>query len=127
MATEAGVIMGDLTKNFSRHEFACKCGCGFDTVDFELLTILQELRDHFGAPVIINSANRCKEDNLRVGGADNSQHLRGRAVDFVVEDVEPHRVQDYLIRQHSGRFGVGYGVTFTHFDTRTVGPARWSY
>ena len=25
--------MGDLSENFSRSEFECKCGCGFATVD----------------------------------------------------------------------------------------------
>ena len=29
--------MGDLTKNISRYEIACKCGCGFDTIDIEVV------------------------------------------------------------------------------------------
>ena len=41
--------MGDLTSNLSRHEFACECGCGFDTVDFELVTVIQKACNHFEA------------------------------------------------------------------------------
>ena len=37
--------MGTVSKNFSRSEFACKCGCGFDAVDVDLLAGLQALRD----------------------------------------------------------------------------------
>ena len=32
--------MGDLTKNFSRSEFACKCGCGFDDIDLVLQSVI---------------------------------------------------------------------------------------
>lgn len=28
--------MGDLTKNFNRFEFACKCGCGFDDIELQV-------------------------------------------------------------------------------------------
>ena len=43
--------MGDLSENFSRHEFACKCGCGNDTVDAELIRVLQSVRARFGKPI----------------------------------------------------------------------------
>lgn len=116
--------MGDLSKNFSRHEFACKCGCGFDTVDAELLRILQSVRDHFGRAVTITSACRCETHNARVGGTSGSQHLRGRAGDIVVSGVEPVMVADYINRMDSERNGIGRYSDFTHVDTRT-GRARW--
>ena len=64
--------MGDLTKNLSRKEFECECGCGFDTVDFELASIIQEAVDYFtwayseDVYVIITGGNRCVEHNEKV-------------------------------------------------------------
>ena len=70
--------------HFKRSEFACKCGCGFDTVDTEIMPIIEYVRMHFDKPVVINSACRCEKHNAAVGGSKNSQHLRGRAVDIRV-------------------------------------------
>jgi hypothetical protein len=35
--------MGDLTANLSESEFHCKCGCGHNVANPELVKILQEL------------------------------------------------------------------------------------
>jgi uncharacterized protein YcbK (DUF882 family) len=117
--------MGDLSKDFSRHEFACKDGCGFDTVDAELIDVLQRLRDHFCRRVTINSGCRCDKRNKAVGGAENSQHKLGRAADIVVDGFPPESVQHYLEGQYPGVYGIGRYNTFTHIDTRSNGPARW--
>ena len=37
--------MGDLTANFNRSEYACKCGCGKDNIKDELATKVQLVRD----------------------------------------------------------------------------------
>jgi uncharacterized protein YcbK (DUF882 family) len=115
--------MGDLTKNFSRSEYACKCGCGFDTVDYDLVMIHQQIRDHFGSSVTITSACRCDEHNARCGGADNSQHKDGRAGDIIVYGVSPEEVGMYC--EEIGVPGVGIYDDFTHTDSRSNGPARW--
>lgn len=116
--------MGDLTQNFSRHEFACKCGCGQDTVDWATLELLEVIRKAFGdRPITILSGNRCPKHNAAVGGAKDSQHLRSRAADIVVEGATPAEVFDYLDGWHEG--GLGSYETFTHVDTRTAGRARW--
>ena len=115
--------MGDISDNLSRSEFACQCGCGFDTVDTDLVRIVQYIRDFFGAPVTINSGCRCVSHNAAVGGGDKSQHLYGRAADIVVDGVHPDAVYD--IADEMGIGGVGKYDTFTHVDSRTNGPARW--
>ena len=74
--------MGDLTKNFSRREFACHCGCGFDDIDLRLVDILQTLRDYAGVPLHVNSGCRCTEYNKKVGGVDKSWHTKGKAADI---------------------------------------------
>jgi uncharacterized protein YcbK (DUF882 family) len=116
--------MGDISRHFNRSEFACKCGCGYDTVDAELLTILESVRDAFGQPVSINSASRCEEHNKRVGGSKNSQHLLGRAADIVVRNTSPIEVHNYVKLMYPLSLGLGSYENFTHIDTRT-GKARW--
>ena len=113
------------SKYFSRSEFACKCGCGFDTVDTELLIVLETIRGHFAAPVYIASGCRCGIYNRRIAGALHSQHIKGRAADIYIKTVAPEIVQGFLESRYPGKFGIGRYETFTHIDTRTGPPARW--
>lgn len=117
--------MGDLSEHFSRSEFACKDGCGFDTVDVDTLALLEEIRDHFMSPVVITSACRCPEHNRAEGGAKNSQHLMGRAADIKIKGVAPIEIAEFAetLMPHSG--GIGIYTGFCHVDTRT-GKARWN-
>jgi uncharacterized protein YcbK (DUF882 family) len=110
---------------FKRKEFACKCGCGFATVDVELLDVLENVREHFGSPVTINSACRCDAHNKAVGGADGSKHKLGIAADIVVKGFEPKEVADYVQNVLGDSCGLGRYKTFTHVDVRSGGAARW--
>ena len=47
--------------------------------------LLDSIRDRFAVPVIVTSGYRCKRLNKLVGGVDNSQHVKGEAVDFYFE------------------------------------------
>lgn len=118
--------MGDLTTNFSREEFACKCGCGFDQIASDTVHICQAIRHHFDAPVTITSACRCPTHNAAVNGSEKSQHVVGTAADVVVSGVEAAEVYAFL-EENSTVFGVG-GLGsyrhFTHLDTRNR-RARW--
>ena len=114
---------------FDRSEFACQCGCKFDTVDAELLNALTYIREHFNKPVRINSGCRCLKHNAAVGGAmpnadgvGGSQHLYGRAADITVDDVDAAEV--YALAEQMEVGGLGDYSRFTHLDTRT-GFARW--
>ena len=116
--------MGDLTKNLSRHEFACKCGCGFDTADIETVAVIQDVCDHFKCRVTITSPCRCESHNKAVGGSPRSQHLRGRAADCKFKEVSPQEVFDYLDNKYPDQYGFGVYSTFNHIDTRSS-KARW--
>lgn len=118
--------MTKISEHFTREEFACKCkNCSQDTVDSELLKILEHVRSHFDSPVIINSANRCRGYNEEIGGSKNSQHIYSRAADIVVKGHSPAEVQELLESFMKGWGGIGSYETFTHVDTRSNGPARW--
>jgi len=111
-----------LTENFSRSEFCCKCGCGFDDINQTIVDLLQQVRDFFDAPVKITSGCRCPEHNKTVGGSPNSQHLLGTAADFKVRHVPPSVVHEFCEGLNPG--GLGSYPTFTHMDCRH-GRARW--
>lgn len=44
--------------------------------------LLDPIRERFAVPMIITSGYRCERVNELVGGVDNSQHMKGEAVDF---------------------------------------------
>ncbi len=104
--------MGDLTKRLSRSEFACRCGCGFDTVDHALPYILEEAADYFEDTIIravrvrihINSGCRCPEYNREIGGSEKSQHTLGRAADFTLS-----------IEKADGGYARGYMHALTYW------------
>jgi uncharacterized protein YcbK (DUF882 family) len=111
-------------KHFTRSEFACRCGCGFDTVDVETIKVLDDLRDCFEQPVHITSGCRCYKYNREVGGQLRSQHVFGRGADVVVHNVSPITVYAYLDSKYKDQYGIGKYQDFTHVDTRTK-KARW--
>ena len=117
-------MFNQLTDHFQRSEFACKCGCGFDTVDTSTLMVLHSLRQHFGAPVIINSGCRCPAYNKSIGGVPDSQHVLVRAADILVAGVDPIEVHDWLETRFPNA-SLGLYPSFVHVDTRSGGPARW--
>ena len=130
-----------LTKNFKSTEFDCKGkGCCSETpIHSVILEILQEARDYFGASVKINSAYRCEEYNAKVAGASkNSQHMKGLAVDIVVNKgkVHPVSVARYFEKKFEekgieGRIGCytfdDKGSGFVHLDVRGTASSRAFY
>lgn len=115
--------MGDLSEHFSRYEFACKCGCGLDTIDAETLNLCEVVREIEGKPITPNSGHRCYFHNKAVEGGPNSQHLHGRAADLPVSD--PKKVYDKLCNRYPNKYGFGRYKSFVHVDARSNGPARW--
>lgn len=88
-------------KYFTREEFRCKCGgkyCnGFPAEPQEgMVRAIDNVREHFGKAIIPNSGVRCKVHNANVGGASNSRHLYGKAVDFHVPGKTAAQVLAYL-------------------------------
>ena len=129
--------MGNLTKNISRYELACSCGCGFTSMDFETINIVQEACDHFAGEqgvgkvmLTINSAARCLTYNRKPvskggpGSNNKSQHPLANAMDFSISGVSPLEVYEYLNNKYPTQYGIGRYVEFTHFDSRNY-KARW--
>jgi len=116
-----------LSKNFVRGEFRCKCGCGFDAVDWQLVESLQMVRDTTGRPVVINSACRCEAHNRAIGGKRYSQHLYGKAADIRIPGYTIPQVEAVINGIEAFRNGgIGVYKDFIHCDVRNTGKARWN-
>lgn len=109
--------MGDMTKNFDRSEFKCHC-CETNLVKFQLVNILQTIRDHFDVPIAVLSGTRCAKHNRAVGGARGSKHMLGEAADIKVSGVKPKDVATYAKTLMPNFGGIKAYPTFTHIDIR---------
>jgi len=118
--------MGDISKNFNRAEFHCKCGsCKPIAVDAELVNVLQELREHTAQPITITSSYRCEVHNEHVGGVPSSKHRLGIAADIQVKGFTPKDIAMYLRNSYPDKYGIGEYHDFVHIDVRS-GCARWT-
>lgn len=113
-----------LTKDFRVREFRCKDGSDKILIDTDLVNLLQQIRDAFGRAVTINSAYRTSAHNKRVGGASNSQHVKGTAADIRVQGIPPFAVAAWM-EQHIksvGKHACGYYPIslFCHVDVRAT-------
>lgn len=109
--------MAQLSKNFTSEEFACKCGCGYDTPDPELIRMLQSARDLYGKSMIISSGCRCIKHNRTVGGATNSAHITGKAADILTPTgADRYLIIKALIQAGFERLGINFNKKFIHVD-----------
>ena len=61
------------------------------------LNLISLLAHAYGATIRVTSGYRCRRLNQAVGGVKNSLHMQGRAVDFVVSNIEAkHKLHDAL-------------------------------
>lgn len=120
--------MMQLSKNFDSSEFACGCGCGYDSVSIELVNGLQKLRDLIDKPVNVTSGCRCKKHNEAIGGSPNSYHLLGMAADVTVWGMDPrslYHYAEYIGMFRNGGIGIYPENGFVHVDMRGD-YARWA-
>jgi hypothetical protein len=116
--------------NFTKAEFACKCGqyhapyCDGYPHEIQplLVRIAQRARDHFGKPIDIVSGLRCDQHNADSGGVWNSQHKYGEAADIRVRGVSQKTVLDWFLTQPDVRYAYAIdGSENVHYDIQPVG------
>jgi hypothetical protein len=114
--------------HFKSDELECGCGCGLNNVKPELLDKLERARTLLGVPIVIFSASRCPAHNAAAGGARNSEHLTGEAVDVhcYSDDVRFHMLR---IAFELGFARVGIGRAFLHLGISQTHPQGvvWTY
>ena len=108
---------GPVSPHFKAKEFQSKDGSEYLLIATELIEILEKIRSHFNAPVIINSGYRTPSWNSKVNGAGNSYHCKGMAADIVVKrhsSLEVAKYADSIMKQG----GIIKYSNFTHIDVR---------
>lgn len=58
--------------------------------------IIQPLEQHFKKTLNISSFYRSPFLNKQIGGATNSQHLKGQAIDFTIGGISNHEIFNYI-------------------------------
>jgi len=86
--------------------------------------LAQEIRQHFGKPVKINSGYRCKAYNKAISGAAVSQHMFGKALDIRINGVPPAKIAAWMDATYPHKYGRGLYHSFAHIDVRE-GYAKW--
>ena len=116
----------NLSANFKVKEFACRDGADKVLIDVDLVAKLQDLRTYLNKPITITSGYRTDSYNKQCGGADNSYHLKGQAVDIYCSGVKPIVIA--LWAEFNGLGGIGVYLDrsqeFVHIDTRQ-NKYRW--
>ena len=72
-------------KHFKKEEFSCRCGCGLNIINKDLVKKLDKARDLANTSFFITSACRCISHNNSIKGSITSSHLDGLAVDIDIE------------------------------------------
>jgi len=91
----------NLTTNFKIEEFQCRGEKIPDKYIDNILRLaieLQKVRDIIKKPIIITSGYRCVKHNKLAGGAKNSYHLYGLAVDSHAKGMDLEEYMTYLIK-----------------------------
>lgn len=101
---------------FNPSEFTCKGVPCLDRMNPAFLAKLVALRERCKFPFRLNSTWRSLSQNKDVGGANNSMHLYGRAVDIAVQSSQDRAT---LIREALD-MGLSVGVmeNAIHVDDR---------
>ena len=127
--------MGDLTKNFSRTEFACR-HCGRMDIPMSSIERLQRVRDRVGHFLRVSSGYRCPAHNNAVSKSGPDGPHTKAAFDVRVFGAEAYHVVVAAIAE--GFTGIGVSQTgpleerFVHLDDiddadGSPRPNLWSY
>lgn len=96
----------NISRNFTLGEFVPEDRAAFLRLDAwartkaitnfgKIAYALEAIRKDLSEPIHITSGWRSKEHNRSVGGAVNSDHMSGLAVDFNVDNLQPRAVYEH--------------------------------
>jgi peptidase M15-like protein len=133
MAEVEETLSGEITPHFTWGEAKCHCGkCpGWGNAETQrqiraTAAWAEKVRIALGnVPMRVNSWYRCPVYNRQIGGASDSQHLQGKAIDFGCKTLSPRTVQQILRKRRDLVIGLGSYSGFTHADRRDGPPATW--
>jgi len=115
-----------VSENFKVREFASGCGSDVVLLDERLPKVLQTIRELLGNKSIsVSSGYRTPDHNARIGGAKNSNHMRGMAADLQQKGTDQEtmcRAAETALAKHKIPGSIIKYPTFVHVDTS---PTRY--
>jgi uncharacterized protein YcbK (DUF882 family) len=96
-----------------------------ETRAVELAEAFEALRAAVGLPLVVLSAYLTRAYNRAVGGAPNSQHLQGRALDLAPPDGWSPIALLAVTQDIPAIRGLGLYDTFVHIDVRPAPRVVW--
>lgn len=113
--------------NYSEFDSPDVQGSG-QLMDKELLDMLDDVRDKFDKPIHINSGFRTPAHNEAVGGAENSSHLKGLAVDIACDNsIDRFDLINCLLDVGFSRIGVAKTFIHADIDFDKSNGVMWTY
>ena len=105
---------------FTQDELRCK-GTDECNMDEEFMEMLVSLRYAYDKPMVISSGYRDASYNQVIGGAKNSPHLSGKAVDVLVSGKDAYELMSLAMEKGFSGIGVSqrgpHESRFIHIDT----------
>jgi len=99
-----------------------------ESIDPALILALEKLERESGLELEFSSGYRCKACNAAAGGAKNSAHLRGRAVDILCNtSSERYQIVQLAVELNFRRIGVGRNIIHLDIDTSLPQDVFWLY
>jgi uncharacterized protein YcbK (DUF882 family) len=124
MSEDKGLNPKMLTKHFSKREMACP-HCQVCLMRDQFMLQLEALRTSMNRALTVSSGYRCPDHNRSIGGAKNSQHLKGNAADISTAGMTEEEIKQLIEIAKTLFTAVVKGPGFVHVD---LGPSRsWSY
>lgn len=112
--------------NFKPEEFTMDGLNVFDDMNEKFLLKLDNVREVFGQPMIITSSYRNERYNKKIGGADSSMHLLGRAVDVRIDKYSGKQIRKLIHILSCMDLTYGIDKQFIHIDDRES-STMWIY
>lgn len=91
---------------------------------YVLATTLEAVRKLYNKPINISSGYRCPMLNKAVGGAENSAHKLGLAVDFVISGIALKDIVRDIVASDIAFDQLIFEGTWIHLGLRTDKPQR---
>jgi uncharacterized protein YcbK (DUF882 family) len=115
--------MGDISNNFSYSEFIGNVKLNQVPINARMSIeklvkeVLQPARDILGTSIQITSGWRSEEHNRLIGGAKDSQHIKGTACDLIIPRMTGIQSFEFFAKHFGNKIG-GLGL---YADERTTG------
>lgn len=115
-------------KYFKRSEFTCKCGCGLNIIQPQVVKILDLLRGDCKFPFVVTSGCRCETHNKNEGGSKTSDHLTGEGVDIrITSSRRRYKLLFYAVLYDITRIGIGKSFIHLGFNDNNAQEVTWIY